>query len=369
MKPTGEVSSMAAERFAITSAVLKAFLIASSSKIDLTAGFYQTSREKDLALFSRLARVAEQCQAARDLAGLSTLSSVLRGLGWEPAVSVGNYYRALVVKRFNYGGVGVGDIAESERILAEECPSLPPNYRSRALMAHANSAGLMGHKDEAARLFLESWKAGQCNNFCDPKTVLSAARFLAFWLASDGSPQRAIDNLDGMMSMVITASRTYPFLYYNHLDTTAFVLGIAGRWRAAEKISRTVMAAPMLGAYPEWTANYAEISRKAFTRGAASVRRHAHGGSAVQATVTSIADWKAKKEKKSVTAAQSIGDKKARFLGILAKRGLSSTELSRLLDDVPWEARHDALISWVVTCADEVLLDSVLGSLLRIAGN
>ncbi|HEY6333671.1 MAG TPA: hypothetical protein VI756_30415, partial [Blastocatellia bacterium] len=177
------------------------FRIVPSLEVVSTAAFYQTAHSKEF-LLKNLARAAEECHLRRDFVGLEILSDAMIGADREPERSVGQYYRALVVKR-----LGKGDIAGSENILFQCSGGLPAQYRSRALMAHAGSARLVGNRDEATRLFIEAWRAGMKNDFCDPKTVVSAARFLNYWRAADGGARKALENLYDMLPMVRTAAR------------------------------------------------------------------------------------------------------------------------------------------------------------------
>jgi hypothetical protein len=341
---------------------------------------------------AKLARAAEECQICRDLVGLEAFSDALIGMGSEPARSIGQYYRALVVKRFEHG-----DIAESERILIECSAGLPPHYRSRALLSHANSAGLNGNRDDAARLFVESWRAGMKNDFCDLKTVVSAARFLAFWRATDGGAASALDSLDGLFPMVRAAARIYPFLYYDHLDTTAFVAGMLGRWQEAKRMSDIVVTAPMASSYPNWREHHRRISREvgrrssivvpagagfreapairervtlARTAGSTTSRglSRTSEGDPQGGRVLSIAEWKASREGHSQErqegrspAAGSLREKKARILALLMARDLNEAEADEIYLSLELGDRQRAIVDFVVeNCYDEAIVTKAL---------
>ncbi|HEY6332187.1 MAG TPA: hypothetical protein VI756_22860 [Blastocatellia bacterium] len=236
------------------------FRIVSSLQVVSTAAFYQMKPENDLTL-AKLARAAEECHVRRDFTALEILGDAMIGTDREPERSVGQYYRSLVVKR-----LGDGDVAESERLLVECSPGLPAQYRPRTLMAHAHAAGLVGNRDDAVRLFIKAWRAGIKNDFCDLKTVVSAARFLNYWRATDGGARKALENLHDLLPMVRTAARIYPFLYYDHLDTMAYVAGMLGKWQEAKQMSDVVMTAPMAGAYPNWREHHEIFSKEALRR-------------------------------------------------------------------------------------------------------
>lgn len=338
----------------------------SSLQILSTASFYQTRWGSDL-VFATAARAAEECHIRRDFRELEILGNTMIEICREPYRAVGHYYLALVAR------LGSGNLAGSEQMLVECSPGLPAQYMSRALMAHAHSAFLVGDRAGAARLLMEAWRAGVKNDFCDPKTVVSAARFLNYWRAADGGARKALENLYDMLPMVRTAARIYPFLYYDHLDTMAYVAGMLERWQEAKQMSDVVMTAPMAAAYPNWREHHAMFTRNAgrhrstvLIMGAPQSGARAPDQPEVdqpRASVVNIAEWKSSRAPANTAPLPgSVRDKKRRFLNWVTQRGISEEEALAIFTAAPLSDKGAAVIDLVLRC--EELIDPALTILL-----
>jgi hypothetical protein len=357
----------------------KAFRIVPSKIIAATAAFYQhqISEGKNLERrdLHRLAGVAEDCHIRRDFASLEGLSNLLVNAKDTAARSIGLYYRAMIVKR-----LGKGDLDESNRILDACSAGLPPAYRSRELMARAANAAHRGDRFTEIGLYVESLAAGKGNGLCDPKTVASAGRILAYWKAIEGDCAAALANLDSIFSFVTAASRLYPFLYYDHLDTTSMVLGKMGRWVEAKAISDIVIKAPMLSSYPNWSRNRSEIIgnlgiRRIIplvalpTAEPGFMSRTADPGSK-PSNVLSFSSWKKAPRAPEGGAplptdlsSLSLSQKKKQFLELVTERELTNGEAELLLGGIPWQAKLQAVFDYIIAgrSSGEVI-DSALRS-------
>jgi hypothetical protein len=337
-----------------THAAKSALRIVSSNKIQRfvsLAAFYQQESLSGRLNFTTteaqavLLRAAEECHLGREWDALTRISDILIGVG-DPLASIGQYYRALIVKR-----LGNGDVHESQRILDACSESLPAQYRSRSLLASAANAEHLGDRDASECLYLEAWRAGASNEFCDPKTVVSAGRILAYWMAAGGETSRALSSLDSILPLVKLASKVYPFVYYDYLGTTAVVLELAGRIQDAKAASDIVVGSPIASAYPNWTENHQRISRKLRRRDFVSVNS-ADDGATARGSLVSLSEWKEGRKAAAPLSVlpETVNEKRRSFLGSVMERELSQAEASAIFDSSPCSERLALVVEMVLRC-------------------
>ncbi|HEY6330433.1 MAG TPA: hypothetical protein VI756_13940 [Blastocatellia bacterium] len=329
----------------MTTSIINPFRIDSSQVGIVTALFYQRRLERG-SILRDLTAATEWHLLWRNFDSVEVLAKALQGTEWGTAVSIGSYYRSVVFR------VREGDIDGSEKLLTEYSAGLPSCYRSRALCSHGGIAEARGDRAEAARLYLESWRAGMKNDLCDVVSVLRAAAYLAYWRAVDGGRGQAsasLQSLYDMMPVVKRASQSWPHLYFNHLDTTAFVAGMLGKWDEAKRMSDVAVTAPMINSYPNWRRHHEMFSRKASRRKSIIVLPAADRPMA-PGSVINMAEWKDRRAVQPAGAAVTLStpdEKRRAFVEWLIERRISPADASSIFCAAPWSAQMEAVIKLV----------------------
>lgn len=178
---------------------------------------------------------------------------------------IAKYYQALSNWRR-------GDVSTARRSLEAVAEESTPQYRARALQIIGLTYHDRGEIDTALSFYIA---AGKASGNCDFLTQVESHRMIAVIRSCHGDHSRALEHLERLFPAVNAASKAFPVLYYDYLNSLAVELGEVGRVTEAEGALSIALASPFAAAYPEWAETRDEIAakRKAASRSAVAIHR------------------------------------------------------------------------------------------------
>jgi len=214
-----------------------------------------SSRQVFKGLAKRLIQLAEHFFGLRDIDSLREVSLVLQTLPIAEAQIIGQYYRALAIRRN-------GDIDESLPLLEVVADGAPMAYRARALQTLGAIYHTQGRIDEALRFYPEARRAASSENGCDLLTTLLLDQEIACIKSEMGDHRGALADYEKLSPLVQMVSRQNPLYFYFYHNELAVEFAELGRLDEAEAACEIAIDSPFAPAYPEWSETRDDIAAK-----------------------------------------------------------------------------------------------------------
>lgn len=217
-----------------------------------------SSRQVFNGLAKRLIQLAEHFFGLRDIDALREVSLVLQSLPIAEAQIIGQYYRALAVRRN-------GDIDESLPLLEAVADRAAMAYRARALQTLGAIYHTQGRIDEALRFYPEARRAASPENGCELLTTLLVDQELACIKSEMGDHRGALADYEKLSPLVQIVSRQNPLFFYLYHNELAVEFAELGRLNKAEAACGIAINSPFAPAYPEWSETREELEARRTT--------------------------------------------------------------------------------------------------------
>jgi hypothetical protein len=204
----------------------------------------------------RLVALAEHAYCFRQIETVKQASQLLMifPLGSEYK-KISNHYSAL----YKYQ---TGQFPEALKLFKTLAEDAPQKFRARALLSMAGTFFDSGDFSSSTPLYLEAGRAGdRCG---DLFTVAQSQKMIAILKGMGGDHQGALDHLESVFPTIRAASSSYPYLYYDYLNSFAVEMTKVGRLEEAKRASDLTLASAYASAYPEWRETREEINLKAW---------------------------------------------------------------------------------------------------------
>lgn len=203
---------------------------------------------------SNLIHVADYAQTVFASDHIKKVSELLRII---PKFSpIADYYEALGKARR-----GTGDIQHSRRLLCKVINSAPPKFKARTL-ALGTSSFRDGDYESALKLYSEAAERAAYNDGQDPRTTILSSTMISLMRGLDGDHRAALDLLEGTLPLAQLYGKTYPAIYFDHLNSMAVELIEVGRIDEATDACYKTLASPFASVYPSWQETWRELQER-----------------------------------------------------------------------------------------------------------
>jgi tetratricopeptide (TPR) repeat protein len=220
--------------------------------LELIKGAY--TRQALIDLGNRLITLADHAYAVRQVNTIEQVSQMLLSLPLPRQYEkVGRYYQALSVKRR-------GKFAEARTLLERVAEDAPLPYRAKATLTIGATYYERGDFTSALLFYIEANRAAAQDNWCDPLTSIQTDRMIAILKSVDGDHRGSLADLRRLLPLARNICASYPYDYYNHLNSLAVELAEAGQLEEAQHICQITLASPFGSVYPEYRATSDEIA-------------------------------------------------------------------------------------------------------------
>jgi tetratricopeptide (TPR) repeat protein len=213
------------------------------------------SRQVSDQFVQRLIQLAEHAYGLRDMKTLQETSELLANSPIAGARQIGQYYRALVIKRD-------GRAEEAQVLFERVADNAPLGYRARAIQTLGVIHHEQGHLDDALRLYVEASRAASLERQPALLTDLLVHLQIPVIKACAGDHQGALEYLERVSPLVRLVANQQPSYFYFYQNALAVELAELGRIAEAEAASAIALASPFAPAYPEWSETREEIAAK-----------------------------------------------------------------------------------------------------------
>jgi tetratricopeptide (TPR) repeat protein len=220
----------------------------------LTKGIYTNRLES---LGDALAALAHYAYTLRQMEVVGQIGELLSGLPLGSYQRIGHYYQALYLKR-------QGRFLEAHSLLNPIVDTVPGAYKSRVILSLAGLAFDSGDHSSALPLYIEAGRAALSKSHSDLFTAIHTQKMVAVLKSIQGNHRSALADLERLLPLVRTVSKTTPTVLPDYLNSLAVELNEFGRLEEAANVSRIVLASPYLNAYPEWRETGKDISLRGY---------------------------------------------------------------------------------------------------------